>query len=113
MIPLLWLPFSLLLFWLVPRWRDAWRARDARVWLPLGWVLVLLLFFSLTPGKRGIYMHPALAAVAMAAAAFLPGLYQRRGVQRASLVLAGVVMLAALCFAVAHLAGASFARESR
>jgi 4-amino-4-deoxy-L-arabinose transferase-like glycosyltransferase len=45
-IPALWLPWSLLLFWLVPRWRDAWRGRNARVWLPLGWVLVLLLFFS-------------------------------------------------------------------
>jgi 4-amino-4-deoxy-L-arabinose transferase-like glycosyltransferase len=111
-IPLLWLPFSLMLFWLVPRWRHAWRERDARVWLPLGWVLVLLLFFSLTPGKRGIYMHPALAAVAMAAAASLPGLYQRRGVQRASVILAGIVMLAALGFAIAHFAGAGFAVEA-
>ena len=41
------------------------RARCARV-VAAGLGLVLLLFFSLTPGKRGIYMHPALAGVAMA-----------------------------------------------
>ena len=92
-IPALWLPWSLLLFWLVPRWRVAWRTRNARVWLPLGWVLLLLLFFSLTPGKRGIYLHPALPAVALAAVPFLVGLFERRGVKRASFILAGLFWL--------------------
>ena len=111
-IPALWLPWSLLLFWLVPRWREAWQARNAHIWLPLGWVLVLLLFFSLTPGKRGIYLHPALPAVALAAAPFLSALFLRRGVQRAGLALAGLVIVGALVFAGAHLAGAPFAHKA-
>jgi 4-amino-4-deoxy-L-arabinose transferase-like glycosyltransferase len=111
-IPALWLPWSLLLFWLVPRWRDAWRARDARVWLPLGWLLLLLLFFSLSPGKRSIYMHPALPALAIAATPFLVALFQRRGVQRAGIALACVPILGALVFAAAHMVGAPFARKA-
>jgi 4-amino-4-deoxy-L-arabinose transferase-like glycosyltransferase len=111
-IPALWVPWSLLLLWLVPRWRDAWRARDARVWLPLCWVLLLLLFFSLTPGKRSIYMHPALPALAFAATPFLAALYQRRGVQRLGIALAILPIMGAAAFAVAHLAGVHFARKA-
>ncbi|MEJ1966730.1 MAG: glycosyltransferase family 39 protein [Gammaproteobacteria bacterium] len=94
-IPGLWLPFSLLLFWLVPRWRAAWREKDARVWLPLTWVLLTLLFFSLSAGKRGIYLFPALPGLAIAAAPYLPDLFRRRGVQWASLILGGALVLVA------------------
>ena len=66
-----WLPFSLALPWLLPRWRDAWRARDAKVWLPLGWTLLVLLFFSASPGKRDMYILPMLPMVALAAAPYL------------------------------------------
>ena len=92
-IPGLWLPFSLLLFWLVPRWAAAWREKDARVWLPLAWVLLTLLFFSLSTGKRGIYLFPALPALAIAASPYLPDLFSRRGVRWASLALGAVVVL--------------------
>jgi 4-amino-4-deoxy-L-arabinose transferase-like glycosyltransferase len=98
-IPALWLPFSLLLFWLVPKWREAWRARDARVWLPLAWVLIAVLFFSLSSGKRGIYIFPALPAALLAAAPFLPELFRRPGVQRLSLLLGAAVALPALALA--------------
>ncbi|MGH8308960.1 MAG: ArnT family glycosyltransferase [Steroidobacteraceae bacterium] len=111
-IPVLWLPVSLLLIWLVPRWRDAWRARDARVWLPLGWVVLVLLFFSLSPGKRGIYILPALPAVVIAAAPYLPALVARRGVQHASLALAAVLLFLVLAFVVACLAGVPAARQA-
>jgi hypothetical protein len=104
-IPGLWLPLSLLLFWLVPRWKGAWRDRDARVWLPLGWAVLTLIFFSLSTGKRGIYLFPALPAVAMAAAPFLPGLYARKGVQRAGLVLAGVLVLGGVVMLIAEATG--------
>jgi 4-amino-4-deoxy-L-arabinose transferase-like glycosyltransferase len=102
-IPILWLPVSLLLVWLVPRWRDAWHARDARVWLPLGWTILVLLFFSLSAGKRGIYILPALPALAIAAGASLPALLVRRGVRWASLALGGVLILAAAAFVAAFL----------
>jgi MFS family permease len=104
-IPLLWLPFSVLLFWLAPRWRAAWHERDARVWLPLAWVLLTLLFFSLSTGKRGVYLFPALPGAVLAAAPYLPGLFQRRGVQRASLALAAVLVLGAFAALVMDLAG--------
>ena len=104
-IPGLWLPFSLLLFWLVPRWAAAWRVKDARVWLPLAWVLLTLLFFSLSTGKRGIYLFPALPALAIASAPYLPELFKHRGVQWASLVLGGVIVLAGVGLLVAHATG--------
>ena len=49
------------------------RERDARVWLPLAWVLLVLVFFSLSPGKRGVYIMPALPALALASLPFLAG----------------------------------------
>ncbi len=87
-IPALWLPWSLLLFWLVPRFRAAFRERDARIWLPLTWALLVLLFFSMSPGKRGVYIHPALPALALASLPLLPALLARPGVRRAGWTLA-------------------------
>lgn len=99
-IPALWLPFSLLLIWLVPRWREAWLARRGRVWLPLGWLLVLLLFFSLSSGKRGVYVFPGLPALALAAAPFLPALYAKRMVRVAGTLLASVLVIVTLGLAI-------------
>ena len=95
-IPPLWLPGSLLLFWLVPRFRDAWRERDARVWLPLTWVLLVTLFFSLSPGKRGIYIHPALPGFMIASMPALVAILGRAAVRRAGFALAAVLFIAAL-----------------
>ncbi len=107
-IPPLWLPWSLLLFWLVPRFRSAFRDRDARVWLPLSWALLVLLFFSFSPGKRGVYVHPALPALALASLPLLPELLARPGVRRAGWVLAllfwSFAAVALLAFAL-NLAG--------
>ena len=95
-IPPLWLPGTLLLPWLVAFWRDAWRRRDGRPWLLLGWIVLVVTFFSLSPGKRGVYILPALPAFALAVAPFLDELLARRGVQRSLFGLAaGVVAVAA------------------
>lgn len=99
-IPGLWLPLSLLLLWLVPRWKDSLRQKDARVWLPLAWVILVALFFSLSAGKRGIYIFPALPALALAAAPFLPDVFRRKGVGRASLALAAVLVIGAIAFVI-------------
>jgi 4-amino-4-deoxy-L-arabinose transferase-like glycosyltransferase len=104
-VPGLWLPFSLLLFWLVPRWAGAWRERDARAWLPLAWALLTLLFFSLSTGKRGIYLFPALPGLAIAAAQFLPDLFARKGVQRASIALGGALVVVGLALLIAAATG--------
>ena len=110
-IPVLWLPWSLLLVWLAPRFRQAFRERDARVWLPLGWALLVLLFFSLSPGKRGVYVLPALPALAMASLPFIEDVLAKRAVRIAGFVMAIGFWLVAAAFAVAHAAGAKFAAE--
>lgn len=87
-IPPLWLPLSLLLFWLVPRFKAAFHERNARIWLPLFWVMLVVLFFSMSPGKRGIYVMPALPVLALASLPLLPELFALRGVRVAGWVLA-------------------------
>jgi 4-amino-4-deoxy-L-arabinose transferase-like glycosyltransferase len=89
-IPWAWLPLSLLLPWLVPAWWRRLRAGDAATWLLLGWAACVLVFFSLTPGKRGVYILPALPAVVLAAAPLLSELLARPGVRR----LAAIALMA-------------------
>lgn len=92
-----WLPFSLVYPGCVPRWWHALKARDARVLLPLVWVLLVLAFFSASPGKRDVYILPALPMLALACAPFVEGLLPRRWLRVAALAftaLFGVAMLA-------------------
>jgi 4-amino-4-deoxy-L-arabinose transferase-like glycosyltransferase len=104
-IPLLWLPFSALLPWLVPRWRDAWRARDPRSVLPLLWIALVVLFFSCSSGKRGVYVLPALPALALAAAPYLRDLLMQRAAQRVlygqAVLISVVCVLASLLLLIA------------
>ena len=94
-----WLPLSLLLPWALPAWWRRLKRRDARFLLPLGWIVLLLLFFSFSPGKRDVYILPALPMTALALAPLLPGLLRRRGVRIAvfalTLLLAGTLSVAA------------------
>jgi 4-amino-4-deoxy-L-arabinose transferase-like glycosyltransferase len=89
-IATLWLPGALLLPWLLPAWWRRLRRGDPRQVVLLGWSALLLLFFSLSPAKREVYIFPALPALCLAAAPLLPGLLKRRAVQR---VLLGYVWL--------------------
>jgi len=104
-VALFWLPFALAFPWLWRDWRDAWRARDARTWLPLAWGLLVLVFFSASPGKRDMYILPALPAFALAAAAFLPALVERPGFRRALWIFTGLLGLGLLALGAAGLAG--------
>ncbi len=90
-IPGMWLPVSVLLFWLVPAWYRQLRLLDRTTWALGGYVLLALLFFTISPGKRGVYLLPLLPAVAVLAG---PHLVQicTRGVVR----WAGAVILSAL-----------------
>jgi 4-amino-4-deoxy-L-arabinose transferase-like glycosyltransferase len=103
-IPALWLPLIALVPWLWPRWRTALRERDTLVAVLLAWVVIVLLFFSLSSGKRGVYVLPAVPALAMAAAPWLPELLRARGPRRLAFVLAillaGFGAAAAIYFAV-------------
>ena len=114
-VPLLWLPLIALAPWLWPRWREALRSRDTLTVVLLAWVLLVLVFFSTSSGKRGVYVVPAIPALAMAAAPWLPELLRARGPRRLVFVLAGAMVaggaLAALYFATSDSADARFAAE--
>ncbi|MGC4027480.1 MAG: glycosyltransferase family 39 protein [Steroidobacteraceae bacterium] len=87
-----WMPLTLLLPWLVPGWVRALRERDARTLLPLGYAVIYVLFFTVSRGKRELYILSALPAVVLAAAPMLPGLLRRRAVLRALLGLAALLV---------------------
>jgi 4-amino-4-deoxy-L-arabinose transferase-like glycosyltransferase len=93
-IPLLWLPVVAGLPWLIPRWRRRLIGGDGRLLLLLGWVTLVVAFFSLSSGKRSLYIYPAVPALALAAAPSLAARVRRhcaRGGRR-RLVHAGAVV---------------------
>ena len=94
----LWQPLVLALPWAIPAWWRRLKRRDARYLLPLGWVALVLLFFSIPSGKRDLYILPALPMFCLALAPLLPGLLKKRAVQRLAFgfgtVLGGVLLLA-------------------
>ena len=81
-IPKYWLPLVLALPWLVPAWRRQLAKRDGRVLVLLGWVALVLLFFSLSSGKRKLYIYPALPGLVLAIAPLVPWLLRRWFAQR-------------------------------
>ena len=83
-----WLPLSLAYPGLVPRWWRALRARDARIVLPLAWVLLVIVFFSLPRGKRDVYILPALPMLALASAPYLEELTRTLWLRASAFVLA-------------------------
>jgi len=103
-IPVLWLPLIALVPWLWPRWRTALRQRDTLTAVLLAWVVIVLAFFTFSTGKRGVYVLPAVPALAMAAAPWLPELLRAQGTRRAAFglgaALVGCAALAAVYFAV-------------
>ena len=91
----LWLPGALLLPWLLPAWWRRIRRGDPRFWLLCGWSLLVLVFFSASPGKREVYLFPALPALCIAAAPMLQALLGRGGVRWTLFAyLAGLALLA-------------------
>ena len=66
-IPAMWFPLPLLL---LVGWRQVaalWR-QDVRIRILLSWALLVLLFFSFSSGKRGVYIYPALPVMAIVCA---------------------------------------------
>jgi 4-amino-4-deoxy-L-arabinose transferase-like glycosyltransferase len=86
-----WLPAVLALPWAIRPWRDALRACDARVLLPLAWVALVVLFFSLSAGKREVYILPALPMLCLALGPWLPSIVERAGARRLAFGLAAVL----------------------
>ena len=102
-IPAFWLPLSLLLPWLAVRWHRAWRSGDRRVVLLLSYLVLVLAFFSASPGKRGVYILPATPALAMLAAPHLPELMALRWPRRVWTWLAWLLVLLSVLVSAALL----------
>ena len=118
-IATLWLPTAFALLWAVPHWVRGWRRghRPARVWLPLSYAALIVFFFSLSGGKRDVYIMPALPMLVLALAPILPALLRRRGVQRLlyvfSLTLAALLTAASVYALVGEPAFATKLRSLR
>ncbi|TXK99909.1 phospholipid carrier-dependent glycosyltransferase [Methylococcaceae bacterium HT1] len=81
-IPLFWLPICLMLPWLFKHWKHAICIADRRIILPLGWIVLVLLFFSISPGKRGVYILPALPMLALITGPYLDEVLSNKWLNR-------------------------------
>lgn len=77
-LPWAWMPLILAFPWALPAWWRRLRRSDPRILLPLSSVVLIVTFFSLSPGKRGVYMLPTLPLLVLALAPLLPGLVTRK-----------------------------------
>lgn len=108
-IPVFWLPLSLMLPWLVKPWWQACKQADARIILPLGWVVLVLVFFSFSPGKRGVYILPALPMLALITAPYVSNLLKNKGVNWLIWAVVTSLSLLFFMFALAGFNDAKFA----
>ncbi|MFQ6372324.1 ArnT family glycosyltransferase [Shewanella sp. YIC-542] len=76
-IPWLWFPLP---FLALAHWKTfvARLKQDPQIVILLVWVGLVILFFSISPGKRNLYILPALPMAALVMAAALQGVGQRR-----------------------------------
>ncbi len=98
-IPTVWLPLALLL---LTQWRRLARVlrEDARVRVLLAWVAMVLLFFSLSRGKREVYILPALPMLALVAAVVWQRAQAEQGTRLSAAVLRAVAVLLAVAVLV-------------
>lgn len=76
-VPVFWLPLSFAIPFLVKPWFTAFKQLDPRIILPLSWVVLVIVFFSISPGKRGVYILPALPMLALSIAPYYTLLFQK------------------------------------
>jgi len=99
-----WLPLSLTYPGTLPRWWQALKAKDARILLPLGWMVLVLLFFSASGGKRDVYILPIVPMLALITAPYLDDMLARRWLRSlcaAFLLVIGGAMLGLGMYALA------------
>ena len=99
-IALQWLPLSLALPWAFSTWANRLRRHDARILLPLAWSIMTVLFFSISPGKRNVYILPVMPMVALALAPVLPGIVRNRWFRFALWLIALALAMALLTMGV-------------
>jgi 4-amino-4-deoxy-L-arabinose transferase-like glycosyltransferase len=101
-VPVFWLPISLLLPWLAKHWTAAIKQGDRRISLLLGWIVLVLIFFSISPGKRGVYILPALPMLALISAPYLKEILTKAWPKR---LLFGLVILLSSIALIVGIAG--------
>lgn len=91
-----WFPLSLAYPGTFRRWWSALKERDARIALPLAWVVLVVVFFCIPSGKRDVYVLPALPMLALASAPYLEEVIRTRWLRIAafSFALGSGVLLA-------------------
>jgi hypothetical protein len=99
-IPIFWLPSILALPWLLKPWINSVKNLDPRIILPLGFVVLVILFFSMSPGKRGVYVLPALPMFIIAVAPYFELLKSKAVLRNIALTLSLVVSVGLITFAV-------------
>lgn len=97
-IALQWLPATLFLPFVIKPWREALRRKDARILILLGWIALVVLFFSLSRGKREVYILPALPVFCLALGPYMGQLLTRTAVQR-TLTVFNALLIALLVIA--------------
>jgi len=85
-----WFPMSLAYIGAVPRWWRDLKAREPRILLPLGWTLLVILFFSIPVGKRDVYLMPAIPMVALAMAPYLEQMIATRWLRNTAFAIAAI-----------------------
>lgn len=97
---MIWMPLTLALPWALGALKTRFARFDPRVCIPLVWIGMMFVFFSISPGKRDVYILPALPMFALALAPLLPGIVRQRGFQllcfAVALTIAALLVLAAL-----------------
>ena len=64
-MPWAWMPFSLLIVNYARQWWVRMKQCDSRIWTLLLWCFMVLVFFSASSGKRGVYILPMSPAFAL------------------------------------------------
>ena len=77
-IPPFWLPWSLLIPWLIWQLKKEGKTTSKPLLVLTGYLVLILVFFSASAGKRGVYITPATPIMAMLIAYWLPDWLQRR-----------------------------------
>ena len=105
-----WFPMSLAYIGAVPRWWRDLNAGEARILLPLGWTLLIIVFFSIPVGKRDVYLMPAIPMVALALAPYLEAMSATRWLRNTAFAITAIggvaIIIAGLWAALGHSAAA-------
>jgi len=95
----------------VPRWWRDLKAGESRILLPLGWTLLVIVFFSIPVGKRDVYLMPAIPMIALAMAPYLEEMAATRWLRNTAFAIAAIGGLVITVAGVWALLGHSQAAE--